>query len=407
MFKRIFTFFFISYLSASPSVQLGIDQYFEEGHHLKLKGKRIGIVTNHTGLSTSKENTLQVFQKHCQGYKIVALFAPEHGIDGMGYANAEIKDSKTKGELPIFSLHGQTRRPTKEMLTGIDVLIYHIQDIGTRSYTYATTLFYVMEEAAKHNIEVIVLDRPNPINGLTVDGPMLGDRMRSYTGYINIPYCHGMTIGELANFFNEEYKVRCPLKVIPMKGWRREMTFRDTGLMWVPTSPNIPESDSPIHYATTGILGQLSIASIGIGYTLPFKVVGAPWIDANHFAATLNQQNLPGVHFLPFHYRPHFGLFKGLPCHGVKICVQDLTTYRPLSVQYFLIGLLKSLYPNQVSEKLAYLSDEKTALFNNVIGNSSMINFIKNEKFVSWKLIEFQMTEREEFLPKRRRYLLY
>jgi len=172
-------------------------------------------------------------------------------------------------------------------------------------------------------------------------------------GYINVPYCHGMTVGELARFFNEEYKIRCNLHVIPMKGWKRHMTYQNTGLAWIPTSPYIPEPDTPFFYASTGILGSLGIVNIGIGYTLPFKVVGAPWIDADDFAAKLNAQKLPGVKFLPFHYQPYYGKFKGKHCEGVQIIITDPHRYRPLAVQYMLIGLLKSLYPSIFRESLA------------------------------------------------------
>ena len=197
------------------------------------------------------------------------------------------------------------------MLKGIDLLIYDIQDIGSRSYTFLSTLLYVMEEAAKQQIKVMVLDRPNPINGIVMDGPMLEEKWRSFLGYINVPYCHGMTIGELAQYFNGEYKIGCDLEVIPMKGWKRTMSFKDTHLPWVPTSPHVPEAETALVYPVTGILGELGIVNIGIGYTLPFKLIGAPWIQAEAFAEQLNQQQFPGVRFLPFYYRPFYGKFEG------------------------------------------------------------------------------------------------
>ena len=209
------------------------------------------------------------------------------------------------------------------MLKDVDILIYDIQDIGSRSYTYITTLFYVMEEAAKAQIPLIVLDRPNPINGLLVEGPMLNERWRSFIGYVNVPYCHGMTVGELALFFNAEYQIGCKLEVIQMQGWKRWMHFEDTGLAWVPTSPHIPEADTPLFYASTGIIGELGIVSIGIGYSLPFKVVGAPWIRAQEFATAMNAQRLPGVHFMPYHFKPFYGLYKEKQCQGVLIRITD------------------------------------------------------------------------------------
>jgi uncharacterized protein YbbC (DUF1343 family) len=192
-----------------------------------------------------------------------------------------------------------------------------------------------------------------------------------------------------------------------MKGWKREMSFEDTGLTWIPTSPQIPESDTPFYYASTGILGELSLVNIGVGYTLPFKLVGAPWIDAENFAKTLNSQNLPGVAFVPFHYRPFFGSFKGLDCHGVMIQVNSPHIYQPLTVQYFILGVLKSLYPKIVTEKLSNLTAGQKKLFNQAMGNESMMQLLLNEKYIAWKLVDFQKTDRELFLKRRANYLLY
>jgi uncharacterized protein YbbC (DUF1343 family) len=261
-----------------------------------------------------------------------------------------------------------------------------------------------MEEAAKMGIEVVVLDRPNPINGVVVDGPMLQEAWRSFIGYINVPYCHGMTIGELARFFNGEYKIGCKLNVIPMKGWQRKMSYRDTGLRWIPPSPNVPEPDTPLFCPITGVLGELDLVSIGIGYTLPFKVVGAPWIHAEAFAATLNSQKLPGVHFQPYHFRPFWGLFKGVDCQGVLIQVTDELIYRPLATQYLLLGILKSMYPDEFNKRI-----ERTArkdLFCKANGTDAVYEILLREKFPAWKLIDFQRKERETFLEKRKQYLL-
>ena len=407
--KQLFVFFFLFtvFLRADPKVQLGVDLFFKEGHAAALKGKRVGLITNHTGMDGSLRSTIELFKQHARDYCLAALFAPEHGIDGLAYAAEHVKDAKDKHGLPIYSLHGKTRRPTDKMLEGIDVLVYDIQDIGCRSYTYATTLYYAMEEAAKKGITVIVLDRPNPINGLLIDGPMLDPKWRSFIGYVNVPYCHGMTIGELAHFFNCEYGIGCDLKVISMKGWKRSMTFAETGLTWFPTSPYIPESDTPLFYATTGILGELSFVNLGGGYNLPFKVVGAPWIDGELFAQRLNAQNLPGVQFLPFHYRPFYGAHKGVDCHGIMIVVTNLETYRPLSVQYMILGLLKTLYPSQIAAHLAALDKNRRELFCKANGTDKILKIFEDEKYVAWKLIHFQKEERQKFISIRSKYLLY
>ena len=386
------------------AVDLGIDTLLSGGYDKELKGKRVGLVSNHTGVDKNLLPTMEVLQKN--GVKLVALFSPEHGWKGNYYAFEKTSDGK-EAHLPLYSLHGKTRRPNDQMLKGIDLLIYDIQDIGVRSYTYATTLFYVMEEAAKRKIPVMVLDRPNPINGLIVDGGMLEEKWRSFIGYVNVPYCHGMTIGELATFFNGEYKIGCNLKVIPMKGWKRTMTFKETGLAWVPTSPHIPEADTPLFYASTGILGELNMVNIGVGYTLPFKVVGAPWIDAEAFAEKLNSQHLRGVHFFPFHYRPFYGSYKGQECHGVLIRITDIKRYRPLSVQYLLMGILKSLYPEQTKGHLEKVDGGKKKLFCLANGNEEIYRLMLNERYAAWKMIAYQKDEREQFKKVREKYLLY
>lgn len=405
--KFIFFCFFISVsLFSQAKVQLGVDLFFQEGAVNQLRGKRVGLITNHTGMNKDLISTIELFKQHAKEYELVALFAPEHGLHGAIAAAEDIKDSKSHG-LTVYSLHGATRRPTDQMLANIDVLVYDIQDIGCRSYTYATTLYYAMEEAARKKIPVIVFDRPNPINGLIVDGPMLADKWRSFIGYINVPYCHGMTIGELACFFNGEYGIGCDLTVICMKGWKRSMSFKDTGIAWIPTSPFIPEAETPLFYASTGILGELNFVNIGGGCNLPFKIVGSSWIDGELFAKKLNSQKLPGVRFIPYYYRPIYGAFKGQECQGVMLVVTDWLSFRPLSVQYLILGMLKTLYPRQLSEHLAKLEPMRRELFCKANGCEEVLRVLENERYVAWKLIDFQRDLRKAFLVTRSKYLLY
>lgn len=398
--KNIFFLLLFSSLWASP-VTLGVDAFFQDGQ--PIKGKKVALAINQTSVDGKRKSTLSRFLKN--EIEVVALFSPEHGVTGRGYAGEAIEDSSQTG-IPIYSLHGKTRRPTSEMLKGIDLIVYDIQCTGVRAYTYPTMLFYIMEEAAKLGIEVLVFDRPNPINGITVDGPMLDEKWRSYIGYLNVPYCHGMTIGELASFFNHEYKVGCKLKVIPMQGWKREMSYRDTGLTWIPPSPNIPEADTPLFSSMTGLLGELRIANIGIGYTLPFKIVGAPWIDAEKFAEKLNAQNLDGVHFNPYYFRPFYGAYKGENCQGALIQITNPKQLRPLSVQYLILGLLKSMYPNEFASRI---SSSKSAidLFCKANGSNQIYDTLINDPYPAWKLIVFQKKEREQFLEIRKKYLIY
>lgn len=388
-------------------VKVGIDCFFTKNYAPLLREKKIGLVTNHTAINSQKQSTIEVFKNNAQLYRftLTALFAPEHGLNGVQYADEKVQNSKDADDLPIYSLHGTTRRPTKEMLKEVTLLVFDMQDIGSRSYTYISTLFYVMEEAAKLNIPVVVLDRPNPLNGITVDGPILEKEWKSFVGYINVPYCHGLTIGELAQYFNGENKIGCNLTVVPMKGWNRKMTFSDTGLTWIPTSPNIPEAETVFFYPTTGLLGELQMVNIGIGYTMPFKLVGAPWIDAQLFAKHLNSQNFPGVYFHPFYYRPFFGRFAQENCEGVLIVVTDHKTYLPVSTQYLILGALKSLYPVFFQEALL-ASAKREEMFNKVNGTADVYKIIKNEKYVIWKLRDLHKKERAAFMQKRKPYLI-
>lgn len=406
---RLFIFILFLPLAAygSAKVSVGVDVLFTEPYISLLQNKRIGLITNHTAVNKQYLSTRELLRQHASQhhYSLVALFAPEHGIKGAIHAEAHVEDEKDTDGTPIYSLHGRTKRPTTEMLKNVNLLIYDIQDIGARSYTYITTLFYVMEEAAKRNIPVIVLDRPNPINGVVVDGPMLEEKWRSIVGYINVPYCHGMTIGELAQFFNGEYEIGCKLSVVPMKGWKRRMSFYDTGLPWIPTSPHIPDATTPFYYPITGLLGELQIVCIGVGYTLPFKIVGAPWIDADKFAKELNAQKFPGVHFLPFYFRPFYGQFAKKDCQGVQIIISDPLRYKPVSTQYLIIGVLKNLYPEKMRVALDKTKNRKE-MFCKVNGTEEVYRIIMEMNHIIWPLRSLHQKEREEFLATRKKYLI-
>ncbi len=407
MLKTILRIFFLliffSLLDAAD-VRVGADVLFDEvKYHAQLTGKRIGLITNQTAINHQFQTTFELLRP----YQLVALFTPEHGFYGDVYAEEKIADTHFDGVV-VHSLYGKTRRPTSEMLKNIDLLIYDIQDIGSRSYTYISTLFYCMEEAAIRNIPIMVLDRPNPLGGNLVDGPGLEEKWRSFVGYIDVPYCHGMTVGELAQFFNEEYGVYADLTVVPMKGWRRAMTFKETKLPWIPTSPHIPEADTAFFYPMTGVLGELSMMNIGVGYTLPFKIVGAPWINAEKLAASLNAQKLPGVVFSPMHFRPFFGKFKQEKCQGVQIIITDFSSALPVTVQYTILGMLKYHYEKEVMLGFQTLIASKTRkeMFNKLNGTEKILEIITEQKFFVWKLRDYFRKEREEFLLRRKKYLI-
>lgn len=389
-------------------VKVGLDVFFEEeAYKSLLKDKRVGLITNQSAIDQNCRTALDRFTEREVGINVVAIFAPEHGFYGDAYAYEIIQDRTIKS-IPLYSLHGDTRRPTPAMLENVDVLIFDIQDIGSRSYTFISTLFYCMEEAAKHKIKVIVLDRPNPMGGHVIDGPLVHEELRSFIGYINIPYCHGMTIGELALLFNQEYTIGCDLTVISMKGWKRGTCFQETGLIWVPTSPQIPEADTPFFYCTTGLIGHLSIVSMGVGYTLPFKLIGAPWIKAEELAHHLNAQNLPGVFFQPYYYRPFFGKFKLENCQGVRIVITNYNLFLPMTTQYTILGILKRLYPKEFEKAMVDLesSRNKKDVFNKLNGDKIFLKILKEDTYVIWKLRSLCEQAREQFFPIRKKYLL-
>jgi uncharacterized protein YbbC (DUF1343 family) len=404
MYRLVLCFLLPTFLFGR--VEVGIDRLAQPEFFSLVEGKKVGLITNQTGVNGRLETTLSIFEHWNTNHKLklVCAFAPEHGLNGDIAAGENVSNQKTDSGLPVYSLHGATRRPTKEMLAGLDVLVYDIQDLGCRSYTYLSTLCYAMEEAAKRQLPVIVLDRPNPTGGKVVDGPMLEDPYRSFVGYINIPYCHGMTIGELAKFFNEEYSVGCDLTIVPMKGWQRGMRFEQTELPWIPTSPNIPEPSSPFFYPATGLLGELQVTSNGIGYTLPFKLVAAPWIDSKVFGKRLNSGGPEGVHFQETKIRPFAGKNMNKLCSGVLIVVTDWNRFNPIRVQYWIFDVLKQMYPEELRSSLLNLKDS-THLFFRVCGTKAIQEILLKEDHPYQKLVALHSEERFAFLKTRQKYL--
>jgi len=368
-----------------------------------IAGKRVGVITNPTGLDRALRPTPALIAA-VPGVRVVALFSPEHGING-GLQNFIPHGADGKTGVPVFSLHGETRRPTPEMLKDIDVLVFDIQDIGARSYTYVTTMRYCMEAAAKHNIPFIVCDRPNPVNGVTVDGPVLDPKFSSFIGAGPTAYLHGMTIGELARFFNAELGINSALTVVPMKGWHRSMTWRDTGLVWTPPSPHIPEPDTPWFYPATGIMGELSGFSVGVGYTLPFKIVGAPWIDADGFCRILNGKNLPGVFFQPFHYAPYYREFQDVYCAGCRIIITDEKTFKPVATGYHIFETLLKQYPSRVAFSLPE-NAKRISMFDNANGTDRVRRLFADGASAD-SVIAWYAPALEAFKKKREQYLLY
>lgn len=328
--------------TTSTKVLTGID-VLERNGFKQLAGMRIGLVTNHTGRNREGRATIDVLSK-APNVKLVSLFSPEHGIRGL--ADENISDSKDEATgLPIYSLYGKTRRPTPEQLKDLDALVFDIQDIGARFYTYISTLGYLLEESAKTKLPVFVLDRPNPIGGVDVEGPIADSDKLSFISYHTIPTRHGLTIGELAQLFNRQRKIGADVRVIKMEGWRRAMWFDETNLTWINPSPNMRSLTEATLYPGVGLLETTNV-SVGRGTDTPFELVGAPWIQGDKLAEYLNQRSIPGVRFVPVRYTPNASVFKNEQCGGVNIIVTDRGAFRPLLTGIEMALALRKLYPN-------------------------------------------------------------
>src|SRR5215831_8302583 len=327
-------------VTADAQVLTGIDVLERDGFK-QLKGMRIGLVTNQTGRDRSGRSTIDVLFKAPE-VKLVALFSPEHGIRGL--ADEKVSDSKDEVTgLPIYSLYGETRRPKPEQLQGLDALVYDIQDVGARFYTYTATLGNVMEEAGKAKLPVFVLDRPNPINGIDIEGPVADADKFSFTAYYAIPVRYGMTIGELARLFNEEKKLGADLRVIQLENWRRAMWLDATGLTWTNPSPNMRSLTEAALYPGIGLLETTNV-SVGRGTDTPFEVVGAPWIDGAKLAAHLNARRIPGVRFVPIRFKPNASVFKNEDCGGVNIVITDRARFQSVAAGIEIAAALHALY---------------------------------------------------------------
>lgn len=328
-------------------VKTGIE-ILKEQNFKCLEGKRVGLVTNPSGVDNGLRSDIDILHE-APNVKLVALFGPEHGVRGDAHAGDAVKnDSDATTGLPVYSLYGKNRKPTSEMLKGIDVLVYDIQDIGCRSYTFISTLGNIMEAAAANNIEVIVLDRPNPIGGEKVEGNITEDDCLSFVSNFKIPYLYGLTCGELALMLNGEHMLQgqCNLKVIKMKGWKRRMTYEETGLQWVPASPHIPQPISAAFYPVSGIIGELDGLSIGVGYTIPFQLFATSWTEAIGLSRNLNALHLPGVIFRPIYFTPFYAAGKGEKMQGVQVYLTDYKKVSLCEIQFYVIQEMYKLYPN-------------------------------------------------------------
>ncbi len=333
--------------SPGPPVLTGLDVLVKE-KFASLKDRNVALVTNHTGRTATGDTAIDLLHK-ADGVKLVALFSPEHGIRGeLDEKVGDGKDEKTG--LPVYSLYGERRKPTAEQLKGVDTIVYDIQDIGCRFYTYISTLGLVMEAAKENGLKVVVLDRPNPIGGVLVEGPVRDDGRESFVAYHDIPVRHGMTVGEMATLFNAERKLGVDLTVVKCEGWKRSDTFDRTGLPWRNPSPNMRHLTAAVLYPGIGLLETTNV-SVGRGTERPFEWVGAPWIDGRKLAGELNKLNLDGVRFVPTDRTPTGSVHKDKPCGGVDIIVDDWEKVRPVTVGLQFATTLKKLYPTDWQSK--------------------------------------------------------
>lgn len=337
----------VTAIMAEPQVKTGIEVLIEQ-NFAPLAGKRVGLITNPTGVDSRLRSTIDILHE-AENVNLVALYAPEHGVRGNIYAGDKVSNSKDdKTGITVHSLYGKSRKPTAAMLQGIDVLVYDIQDIGCRSYTFISTMGLAMQAAAEQGIEFMVLDRPNPLGGYRVEGCAVEEGYTSFVSQYPIPYIYGLTCGELAQLLNNEKMIGdkpCSLTVVTMKGWRRDMDYEATGLPWVLPSPHIPSPLSAYYYPLSGIAGELGTISIGVGYTLPFQLFGAEWIDAEKLSQRLNALNLPGLAFRPIHYTPFYAMGKGTRLQGVQVHITDKERATLSEVQFYVMQELAALYP--------------------------------------------------------------
>ncbi|MDX6558022.1 MAG: hypothetical protein QOF72_1071 [Blastocatellia bacterium] len=377
---------------ADAQVLTGIDVLERDGFK-QLSGLRIGLVTNQTGRDRAGRSTIDILFK-APGVKLVALFSPEHGIRGLD----DEKVSDTKDEqtgLPIFSLYGESRRPNAAQLKDLDALVYDIQDVGVRFYTYITTLGYVMEEAGKAKLPIFVLDRPNPINGNDVEGPIADADKLSFTAYHTLPVRHGLTMGELARLYNEERHINADLRVIKMEGWRRAMWFDATGQTWINPSPNMRSLTEAALYPGIGLLETTNL-SVGRGTDTPFELIGAPWLDGQKLATYLNAKRIAGVRFIPVRFTPRSSVFKNEDCGGVNLLITNRAQFQSVLTGLEIAVALHRLFP----------SDWKIESYSRLLVNADTLERLRRGDSTE-EIMKSWTSKLESFRAARLKYLLY
>ena len=389
---------------SAATVQTGIEVLRADGFKL-LEGKRVGLTTNPTGVDSNLKSTIDILWE-AENVNLVALYGPEHGVRGNVHAG-DVVDNEVdkKTGLKMYSLYGKTKKPNKEMMDEIDVMVYDIQDNGCRSYTYISTMGMLMEACIEHGKELIVLDRPNPLGGEKIEGCLVEDGYISFVSQFKIPYLYGQTPGELALYLNAtDYENKCKLTVVEMKGWERDMTWDETGLEWIVASPHVPHGQSAVFYPVTGIFGEFGYISIGVGYTLPFEVMGAPWISADTLAEAMNALELPGLEFRPIYYKPYYSTFQGELCQGVQIHILDYEKARLSEVQFLVVQELMRLWPKKDWFQLC--NQKRFGMFDKVCGTNKIREMFG--KRYQWEDIrEYWYKDVETYREASSKYYLY
>jgi uncharacterized protein YbbC (DUF1343 family) len=371
----------------------GID-VLEEQNFAPLRGKRIGLITNQTGVDSKGRRTIDVLA-HADGVKLVALFSPEHGIAGK-LDQEHVDNSKDAATgVPIFSLYGASRKPSDEDLKGLDALVFDIQDAGVRFYTYTATMGLAMEAAAKNHIAFYVLDRPNPLGGARIEGPMLDADKTAFVAYFPTPIIYGMTLGELAQLYNAEKKIGVDLHVVKLENWKRSETFAETGLTWIPPSPNLRTVAETLPYPGIEIL-QAGGVSVGRGTATPFEVFGAPWIKGEDLAADLTRRKIPGVTYRATTFIPASDLHKGVECGGVALTVADAAVFQSLRNGLEIAEALEKLYPGKLD----------IAKMITLVGNADTITALRKGESVD-SIIASWKPALDSFRETRAKYLIY
>ncbi|WP_462410908.1 exo-beta-N-acetylmuramidase NamZ family protein [Neobacillus sp. Marseille-QA0830] len=382
--------------------RLGVEVLLEDRNEL-IKGKRFGLITNPTGVDQQLHSIVDRLYHH-PDVQLTALFGPEHGVRGTAPAGTHVKSyTDEKTGVPVYSLYGATKKPTPEMLANVDVLLFDIQDVGARFYTYIYTMALAMEAAKENHIPIIVLDRPNPINGTDVEGPIMEQKYTYFVGEYPIPVRHGMTVGELARMFNKEFEIGADLTVVKMEGWKRSMIYDDTPLPFLKPSPNIPTLDAAICYPGTGLIEGTNVSE-GRGTPRPFEWIGAPFINKDNLAAKLNSYHLAGVTFQAASFIPATSKHMNQLSHGVQIHITNRESFKPFETGLYLVKTIHDMYP----ENFRFLapSSAGTSFFDQLVGSGSIRAGIEAGKSIEEMKKEWQPAL-DKFMKVRERYLLY